>query len=107
MNHLPSVSQAYLLINLEETQRGLTIGMNNTDTTAFLSNNYKTEEKFSQESNKKNSLECECCHMSRHKKENCYKLVSYTPRHKLHKAKREVPINRQIRKYPLQINLPS
>lgn len=58
----------------------------------FFSNNHKTNEKTVQESLKKNNVECECCHIKGHKKDNCYKLVRYPPGHKLHKRNKGLPI---------------
>ncbi|XP_075504147.1 uncharacterized protein LOC142541504 [Primulina tabacum] len=78
MSHLPSVGQAFSIISQEESHRSLSVAEE--PSTAFFSVQGKLANQ------KKDILTCDYCHWTGHTKDFCYKLVGYTPGHKLHKG---------------------
>ncbi|GAV60755.1 hypothetical protein CFOL_v3_04284 [Cephalotus follicularis] len=94
MSPLPTLGQAYSLINQEESDRGIIsmtgsyIACHNDSHAAFLSKIYKGKNNVTQE-----GIKCEYCHWSGHTKENCYKLIGYPPGHRLYKGKKDSPSN--------------
>ncbi|GAV85025.1 hypothetical protein CFOL_v3_28465 [Cephalotus follicularis] len=82
MSPFPTLGQAYSLINLEESHKGIIsmtgsyIAGHNDSHAAFLSKNYKGKNNVTQD-----GIKCEYWHWSGHTKENCYKLIGYPPSH--------------------------
>lgn len=65
----------------------MTIGVNNTEVSAFCSNKYKVHDRHNQGMLKKGNLDYEYCHLRGHRKESCYKLVGYPPGYKFYRDK--------------------
>ena len=80
MNPLPTVKQAYSVINQDESQRILT-GMNvNSEVTTALyaqNNNNKNQNQGQRCKGKEPYVECDYCHLPGRKRDNCYKLNGY------------------------------
>ncbi|XP_031265563.1 uncharacterized protein LOC116123984 [Pistacia vera] len=88
VNPLPSVKQAYSVVNQDESQRIL-VGLNtNADvTTTLCAHNGKNHNPWQRYKGKKPYIECDYCHLPSHKRDNCYKLNGYPADYQFTKGK--------------------
>ncbi|GAV82845.1 hypothetical protein CFOL_v3_26296 [Cephalotus follicularis] len=94
MSPLPSVGQTYSIISQEESHRGIIEGAPaQCDTQTVFDFNANAHR------NKDDTIRCEHCNWTGHKKNNCYRLIGYPPRHKFHKGKKGGNLNLANKKF--------
>ncbi|GAV61582.1 hypothetical protein CFOL_v3_05109 [Cephalotus follicularis] len=94
MSPSPYVGQTYSILSQEESHRGIMVGApaQGDTPTAFYSN-------ANAHRNKDDTIRCEHCNWTRHKNENCYRLIGYPHGHKFHKGKKGGNFNSANQKF--------